>query len=898
MLTSIISILLPALCLAQAEPAPTPGTQPTRIERAVEQLGNDSFAVREAASRLLRAAGKTSETALEGAAKSKDAEVAVRARRILEDFRYGLYPGTPEKLALLIKRFRHGDLNVQRQVLKQLLVDNEIPTLTVLLEAPRSKDLRAELSKRMADDASSLVSQLLTAGDSATAERLLEFSTANDRGMRNYAVYYLLRNQFDAKIAKLRASTKDASVTDNAKFLAYMLWVKGDLPAARRQAEKAENVAITKTILITQADWKELARLEKEGVGANFGNGNGEIIRLSYLAAYHRMAGDTKEFEKAIAAIKKQAADAGDSDESRGTIWRCAIALLLNNRTTEGIELARKGHPSLAFELLACRYQYREALAMEGVDDPHGSYANWMKDTVAKQQAESEDKTDEQRRKDIQAMVKRFDSGLRVAGLLNRLGERQKADDLFDQLAKASVDNNHLQLRRVYETEMKVGRRDEAFEHALTDLERQPNRNTYRGLFPKQETAAETWWRYLRGKYPDESIKQTAGRLRELLTPDSTDNTSGGGDGWKQTVQEAAQQASRSGNVGERTKWLSVLGDTCLAHGETQMARDYFIEAADLTHSTTVMRRIADMLLDESAWLEASEWYRRTWERERGRRPAALYLQGYALTKAGRAEEGKKLIELALLLPLGEPRTRYSLASELNERGLEKQAIGQWQLGLRLCPFGDSTAAAVALGLAKATEASDKLAAADYARRALLDHLNPDRGIGKVTSYLNLPFTMHKDRAAGLMAAGRVDEALKEARLAQAILPNSPALAEELVPELDKINGKTEADRLFEAAQAAADRVLNDFPNSALHHNSLAWLDAKCNRRLDDALQHANRALELVPDNPAYIDTLAEVHFQRGDSATAIKHIRRCMELEPDEKHYKEQLERFSRKLP
>jgi predicted Zn-dependent protease len=52
--------------------------------------------------------------------------------------------------------------------------------------------------------------------------------------------------------------------------------------------------------------------------------------------------------------------------------------------------------------------------------------------------------------------------------------------------------------------------------------------------------------------------------------------------------------------------------------------------------------------------------------------------------------------------------------------------------------------------------------------------------------------------------------------------------------------------------------------------------------------------LKLDPDNPAYIDTLGEVHFHRGSLEEAIACADRCLKIDPRSKHYQEQLVRFS----
>ena len=64
-------------------------------------------------------------------------------------------------------------------------------------------------------------------------------------------------------------------------------------------------------------------------------------------------------------------------------------------------------------------------------------------------------------------------------------------------------------------------------------------------------------------------------------------------------------------------------------------------------------------------------------------------------------------------------------------------------------------------------------------------------------------------------------------------------------------------------------------------------------RRLDDALQHALRAVELDPDHAAYLDTLAEAHFHLGDRDAAVRHSRRAAERRPQDTTLQEQLRRF-----
>ena len=70
-------------------------------------------------------------------------------------------------------------------------------------------------------------------------------------------------------------------------------------------------------------------------------------------------------------------------------------------------------------------------------------------------------------------------------------------------------------------------------------------------------------------------------------------------------------------------------------------------------------------------------------------------------------------------------------------------------------------------------------------------------------------------------------------------------------------------------------------------------MSACCRRNLDKALQHAEKAVELSPSTAGYLDTLAEVHFQRGDKDKAIAMQKRAVKLNPKKSYYRKQLKRL-----
>ena len=66
-------------------------------------------------------------------------------------------------------------------------------------------------------------------------------------------------------------------------------------------------------------------------------------------------------------------------------------------------------------------------------------------------------------------------------------------------------------------------------------------------------------------------------------------------------------------------------------------------------------------------------------------------------------------------------------------------------------------------------------------------------------------------------------------------------------------------------------RRIKQFPDCDNSRNSAAWLASRANRHLDEAEKFLEKALERNPRQAAYLDTMAEVQFARGDRKKAVE---------------------------
>jgi tetratricopeptide (TPR) repeat protein len=272
----------------------------------------------------------------------------------------------------------------------------------------------------------------------------------------------------------------------------------------------------------------------------------------------------------------------------------------------------------------------------------------------------------------------------------------------------------------------------------------------------------------------------------------------------------------------------------------------------------------------------------------------ALYLAGHALVRAGQRKEGEQLIEQSHWVLLGDSAGRYDFARALAERGHKEAAQREADLLLRVSdPNSFYSGSAMRLLAFAAAGRKEYAKAAEGFEQSMLRCLHANTNFVASAAFAGVPAQVHQYRARALLAAGKEDEADKQIELALAVSPGSADLAIALVPELERRGRKKEASALFERCFGVLEKLCQDYPRCGWAHNSAAWLSACCRRNLDAALRHAQKAVELAPTNAGYLDTLAEVQFQRGNKEEAIALQKRVIQLDPKKVYFRKQLRRL-----
>ena len=125
------------------------------------------------------------------------------------------------------------------------------------------------------------------------------------------------------------------------------------------------------------------------------------------------------------------------------------------------------------------------------------------------------------------------------------------------------------------------------------------------------------------------------------------------------------------------------------------------------------------------------------------------------------------------------------------------------------------------------------------------------------------------------------------------------SLADDFFPLLRKAGLLEELDLWFDESWKRIAAVIEKYPESHNARNTAAWFASRAGLKLDEAEEFLKGALELSPNQPAYLDTMAELKFAQGNRKAAVKWSNRAVECSPFDEMIRMQNERFKNgKLP
>lgn len=859
-----------------------------RISLAIRRLGDSRFAIREEATQELWRMGLAAEGALQEAATSSDIEVAARAKSVLRKFRSGIFIETPPETLRLIQEYLAGNAGQKNDILRNNR--ERIPSLTRLLLIKNEPDLetRKNLANYFDNEIRSGVAELYIHGEYQQSENILaslaELEIESGYCRRDYAAILLRRGKLDSAVKKLTLSASPERRSGFPRLLATLLQVQGNLPDARKAADLAKDRYLQKDIYHRQEDWQALLELD-------FIPKEQSIETLGFKAAYLRLAGDRDRFQRIIATLQK--------DRPGG--WMSVEALLINGCWNEALDILDETSQIQAFDLRCQQGKFGDAFEKLKIQDPGHEAAAWLAEKL---------KMDSLTSSELESL---FAISLRLSKTLWELGEREEADKLFSILDALAQKGGGQMWAQIFVFKETMGLRELALQAASKALQDSPGKGHvfYHMYGDEGQYLAHEWWKILREQSPHEETSVTFGKLQSLL---SAKEMLYPGLNLVDLVARAENGLPKL-KVEQRVYRLQAMGDVCSIRGFTDLAIACFekqaVAAGDLKEPEFPEfegyyppRKVApwwhmgDAFARSGEWRKAATAYNRAWQLNR-RNAVPLYLQGFALKKAGDAK-GQKLIDLALTMPLADSVKRRELAEIMEQQGEKEAALAQQELILRLGVDefweGDNDWAIryAERAVASQVESAEPLRAASLRQLAIMYALKTNSGYTEAGEYLVAVHQIHRTRAIGLLRAGRVDEAMKELTAAQRARPDDVDLVLQAFPLLIASRKDAAADALFAVAFETLDGACRDFPRFAGRHHDLARLCFRTGRQPGDAEQHALAAVKLDSSNFTYVLTLADVYDLKGERIKAVTVLQEAIRRNPHQSELRQRLDRLN----
>ncbi len=874
------------------QPPEATGAPPTpqEIRAAVRNLSSEDFSEREKASAFLWNLGETAAPALREAAKSPHVEVRTRSRNLLEHIRYGIYPDTPASARRWISRFRDGNDEMREEAVKMLCEDGRFRSALRLVRILAPGEKRDLLAAITVEAALGKARELVADGDWAAAGGLLEQAAMDNDGMCALAVFHAARGTLDARLHLQEAA---GTTPRNTRLFAWLLRARGDLERAAKIARETGLEDLATDLAAANGAWgsfleAKLRTLDEHRLDpANGREANGraepppesvnwevDLAELSLTSALHRIKGDRKAFEQTT----RKLLDWSQAESRKEFLLPAIEALIINGNAQDALDVLEEAGPHIRFRLLAQQQRYRQAFRSLGIEDIKPPFTAWSDGINAKLSSEHDPVLSYQRVAQIAY----------VAEVCMKMGEKSEAARLIEstlRTLKEDVDARANFYRALVQMLDGMGEREKARAFAFEGLVSQGEGFVMECLAGKNAGLAYELYEFMHDRNPEIEDRKLLAEVCALANPRPD-----------QRGVYSRELAAFVDSLKKESPALRRLAvRVCNVHGLTAQALEIQKQIASDRPDMESWWQLAEMYMNTGKWSDAAKAYAECVRTSADHGAAALYQWALARERAG--ETGKEVNDVfqrAVSLPLGDTRQHVQLSGLMwsaKDWGRFEESARQIR---SLASTVEDYPRQTLLRLADRTRVSDPGRAADCLELALLTYLYPRSHQSlEPRILLHLAAQRHRYRSHALFTAGETDKALRHVRVFHNLNPGDASVSEDILPYMERAGLRAEADAIFERAFTLNTDACDLFPRSPSAHNNLAWLCARARRRLDVALEHAEKAVALEPESGAYLDTLAEVHFALGDRTMAVSFSRKAVKLEPADPLLKLQLEKF-----
>ena len=841
------------------------------LETWIGELSNDKFRTREDASRKLWGMGETALPALQEAASGKDPERAYRARDLIRKIQLHITPDTDPAVIELVERYGKATPNDKialfdqmhkrrawRQILK-LYANETDPKLQVQLQ--RSVDGVAVIAAR----------ERLVVGDANGAREFLEMAPADAPGLLALAEFH--RNQGTLEAELKRARTLKGVHSDAWQMALHR--AAGNLEDARDSATAAGETKISAMMSALLGDplpWLRTNQVAGDG---------GEIHRPYTELAIRRWQGN------AIRPVDLEPLMRSVNSRNRIERQNGMNSLFLLGETNLAEAAYLKISNLAAFSYFETLERIPEALKALELDPVKPDYPAWVEMRIKKL---FDDKAEEEHDFSMDARELVI-----LANFLEHHGLHEEAEAAFLPplaiLAEKNVPVFTNFLASLFGSQDSLIGAPHLAKKAMLAWAGDNNERWDELIgtaFGEQDEIRAIWDWMLELNPKASGIERLEGML--ALCGLGTDPRLLR-DKWLESAWKAIDEAPAENKQSLLRKMVFLINQ----NGDVASHLRLWDMLPANTRDEIFWRTHILALSAADRWGDAAEFFVKQIDRIAGLKqepqPYIHACLAACLRKAGRTEDAAAQDALVEKLALGNDAIQIANGYAYGDD--YKRASEWWARAVRQSdPGSDSFAAALQLHCDMQLDQGNWKVAASLSEVIAQIAASADSSGDSPLVALRLRLQSDLGRALRNLKDDRA-RSIAILENCHRMFPSDGSLADYFFPAIRKMGLIKEHDEWFKISWDRMSAVIAQYPNSDNTCNTAGWLASRAQRNLDEAEALQKKALAINPDQPAYLDTMAEVHFAKGQREKALEWSNRAVNFKPDDPQIRRQLLRF-----
>ncbi|MBC7981144.1 MAG: hypothetical protein H7Y36_11330 [Armatimonadetes bacterium] len=831
----------------------------------VSGLTSESFKIREDATRELWSSGDRAIAPLRKASMSDDPEMAFRAAEILEKLELHITPETPGEILDLIQRYKTAPQAQKMNFINELKRLKAYFQILKLYSAEKQPEVKAALTPALRGVAISGARESIVKDDFKTAIVLLEMSSSEPSDLMALASIYRSLGQLDSQLEN--PDPPENVPTDVWKI--SLLRAKGDLDGASKLAAIEGQPRMLAGLKVLTGDptlW-----LQQNG----HGDSNREARKGYIDIALKKWKGEkvqASDYEPLLRLLQSR-----DGDDRAHAM--SSLASLGHLDAAE--EAQAKDNISAGFEYYLSQERIPEALTLLELDPEKPDYAAWAQEKFNSIDKNADEEDGLQTATTHLALLASF---LELKGLDRELSEA------FGKPMKEFATENENQFID-FVGSLFMGRHSAPHFAASVGAEwAGEDENRWSEIFSAafgEEDHVQQWRSWIVEIQPEISPAQTMEAMMAIFRMGADPNQL-------------------------RTKWIDLAWKAVAdAEDEKQPALVQRIMALAVSQADVINSLKAWDKLDPDAratskwnafdkyltaagrWQEAAEMLDEVGNNKASSSPELHSYLAANLRRAGREKEAAEHDAWAEKLALGYAPSCLWIASNYAYANDQKRAL-MWveRAAFQADPAGDEfTAVLGSYAMTMLEEGKWQLAASAYEALAQVN-ASQQYSEGSLLAFSKIRLSADLAKAMAVLPDDR-ERAVEMLGVIHRNFLADGVLADDFFPIIRKAGLIEERDLWFGESWKKISSVIAQYPESDNTLNTAAWLASRAGLRLDEAEKHLATALKRNPDQAAYLDTMAEVHFAKGDREAALKWSSRSLQFAPHEDMIRKQHDRF-----